>query len=281
MPLGEPPSLRSAAAGIPLWRSSGAVFLLFTLAACGPLPRPFEHRSTSPLLSDQRALAPLTVKPIDGAPGLAEALTAALEHEEIAATTEAGGNAFLTLTGKLATAGEAHLAWQITRRDGTVLGETTLPIPAGGLSPAQQASLATTAARSISHLLRANDGTDSDAQPRVAVHEVKAVGGLEGDGLTRAMIQALGRQGLVIDAENPAFLVDGAVRVSTVGGGQDLVQIDWVVRSPDGKELGTVSQGSPVPHMQVVGQPAALARDIAEAGAEGVGEVIRKKRQGL
>lgn len=279
-PCRKPPTPIFRLAGLRL-AGLGSVGLLLALgvASCGPLPRPFEHDAPSSLVTDRQIFTPVTIKPVDGAPGLAQAMVAALEREDIAATTEAGGPRYLLLAGFIDRTG-ARLVWRITTNDGVIVGETSEPFTSSVPGPAGQ--IAASAAPSIAQLLRGSDAglADIERTPRVAVHPVQTTSGLDASELTQAMVRALGHQGLIADPDRPTFVVEGTVKITPGGGGQDLVEVAWTVRTPDGKELATVSQGSPVPHQALAGPMGPLARDIAEAGAEGVSEAIQKSRTG-
>jgi hypothetical protein len=253
--------------------------LVGVTSGCGPLPRPFEHQSVSPLLSDQRALAPLAVQQVNGAPNLAEAVANALRREEIAAGTEISGDSFLILSGTIRSDRiSPQLIWQIAESNGRLLSEIRQPFPEDSLAPPQQNAFADAAALAIVHALRGDDSgvSDIEAAPHVALRAIKAPAEFDGDSLSRAMTRALGRQGLTVASINPGFIIDGTLQIGPTINGQNLVTIEWIVRETGGRELGTVSQGSPVPHERLVGPRTSLVRDIADAGAEGILDVIQK-----
>jgi hypothetical protein len=233
----------------------------------------------SALLSDQRALAPLAVHRIDGAPGLAEAVSAGLNREEIAASTVNSGDGFLSLSGKIRSeSGSVRLIWQIAAGDGRIITEFRQALHSGSLDPPQLRDTAETAVRSIVHALRGDDsGTaDLEAAPHVALRKISTPDSFDGPSLASAMSRALGRQGLAVVADRPDFVIDGRLQIGPTAAGQNLVTVDWTVRRADGGELGVVSQASPVPHERLLGPTTGLMRDIAGAGAEGIAEVIRK-----
>ncbi|PKU23933.1 hypothetical protein CWS72_13740 [Telmatospirillum siberiense] len=257
------------------------LLLAASTAACGPLPRPFAHEKVNALVSDQRALAPLAVRRIDGAPGLAEALIQTLNQEDIAASPESAGDGFLSLSGKIRSEnGTVQLIWQIIDGDGRMIGEFRQPLPPGSIDPARNPQFVQSATRAVIHALRGDDsGTrDLEAAPKVAVWTVKAPADFDGDALSRAMARALGLKGLAVVSGQAAFVVTGLLRIGPTTGGQAMVSIDWTVRDAKGHDLGTVSQSSPVAQERLLGPLAALLRDIAEAGADGIAEVIRSQR---
>lgn len=259
-----------------------ALASLAAVAACGPLPRPFERDNANPLLTANSGLLPVAVSPVAGAPGLAEGMAEALVAEDIAASIGSLGPPALTLRGRIDKSGPARIVrWQVAAPTGQILGEVSQPLPAAPVAERPRPGAAATSA--VAQLLRGDDSGAADvaARPRVAVRPVVAPKDFDGGTLTRAMAAALERQGLAVDPDKPAFVVEGSLRIGPAGNGQDMVEVDWTVRDSAGKELGVVSQGSPVPHQQLLGAVGPLARDIANAGAEGIGEVIRKSHQSL
>lgn len=254
-------------------------------AACGPLPHPFEHDAGAGIAAPG-TLAPLAVQPVAGLPGLAEAMVEALGHQDIAATSGPAGPTFLVLRGGLdGNAGPSprSFLWQLVTPDGRVLGQVRQPVPSAGADG--QARLAAGSAASLARLLRGDDPNIAVAvrQPRIVVRPVQVLvqvsGKFDGNSLSRAMTDALARRGLTVGGdEPPSFLVDGTLRISPAKDAQDLIEVEWVVRDAAGKELGTVSQGSPVPHPLLEGDTAPLARQIAGAGADGVQQVIDSSR---
>lgn len=252
---------------------------LLSLAACGPVPHPFAPDRVAPLVSDQKALAPLAVRGIDGAPGLAEALVQALGQEDIAASLDNGGDGFMVLSGTIRSRdGIVQIIWRITDGNGRTISEFRQPLPASAADLAHRADFVQSTTRTVVGSLRGEDSgaRDIDAAPRVVVRTVSTPAEYDGDALARAMARALGPEGLIAaDAPN-AFIVSGTLKVGPTIGGQNLVGIDWTVSNAAGHPLGTVSQGSPVPHEQLTGPLGGLFHDIAEAGAPGIAEVIRK-----
>jgi hypothetical protein len=248
------------------------------LAACGPLPRPFEHQRINGLLNDQRALAPLLVQRIDGAPNLAEAISAGLNREEIAASTDIAGRRFQILSGTIRSEnGAVLMIWEIIGDDGRVIDEIRQPLQPNFLDPAHQDAFVEAAVHTIVRALRGDDSgvADLDASPHVALRSIKTPPNFDGESLSSAMRRALALQGLTLVSTNPAFVIDGNLRIAATVAGQNQVAVDWTVQDASGRQLGTVSQSSPVPHDRLLGPLTGLSRDIAFAGAEGIRDVIR------
>lgn len=191
----------------------------------------------------------------------------------------APGSGFLTLSGSIrAEKGAIQLIWQITDGEHSI-DALRQPLAAGALDAAHRDGTAEAATRIIIRALRGDDsGTaDLEAAPHVALRQVKAPPDFDGGSLARAMARALALQGLTIVSDHPSFLVDGNLQIGPTRAGQNLLTVDWTVRDAGGRELGTVSQGSPVAHERLQEAPRDLARDIADAGAGGIAEVIRKQ----
>lgn len=248
--------------------------LIAGLAACGPLPRPFQSDKANELVTDQKALAPISIAPIAGQPGLAAALTRALDEQEIAATTSGEGH-FSSLTGHIGgDEGKPVLVWQLADGDGHVFGEVRQPLEG------DVRMLAAAAAQQIADFLRGIDSgaTDLANGPHVFFQGLSAPRDIDGQSLARAMGRALTGEGMIIDTKSPTYLISGHMRVTPAAEGQDVVALEWVVKTSDGQEMGRVNQASPVPRGRLLGPLTALAREIAEAGASGVAQVIRQKQ---
>lgn len=254
--------------------------LVAPVGACGPLPRPFAHEKINALVSDQRALAPLAVRTVDGAPGLAEALIKALNQEDIAASLENAGDGFQVLSGKIRSEdGAVRMIWRITDGNGQTVSEFRQPLPPDPSPLAGQSAFVEAATHAVVHALRGDDSgvADLEAAPKVAMGPIKTPVSIDGDALSRAMSRALDLEGLAVVSGQAAFIVTGQLQIGPPKAGEVLVSIDWTVRDAKGHELGTVSQASPVAHERLLGPLAGLLRDIADAGAAGIVEVIRQQ----
>lgn len=252
------------------------LLLLTALAAvaCGPVPQPFRATAPSPLAENRTALLPILVKPVAGAPELAEAVAGALLKEDLAASTVAAGPAVLVLEGQVESpALLRRLGWRVSSPAGEELGR--FQTPQGADNQLTGRSVAALVAR----LLRGDDSglADLEARPRVQLAPIRAGGGFDGFALTRAMRDALANQGFRLVDSDAGFRVVGELRIiDNPGAKEAVVEVDWKVLDAAGKDLGTVSQGSPVARDILDSPMAPLARQIAAAGAEGVAEVIRQ-----
>jgi len=262
-------------------RLACALFAL-TLAACGPVPHPFEHEAPNPLIEDRLALSALSLAPVDGLPGLEDALIHSFENEDIPASTQAPGPGGLWLNGTKTADGA--VAWKLHDSQGGEAGEISTPLPSGPFNDLARRDLANRTATAIAHLLRGEDQTaQADSRPHLILPPLKAPKDFDAEGLRHAIARALLREGFVTGdaAKDAVATIIGEVHITpppaNVKGGQDILEITWIVRSPDGKELGKVAQGNPVDHLLLTGYLGPLGRDIADAAAPGIAEVIHKK----
>ena len=263
------------------WRRAIVCLLVPLLAsACGPLPRPFQAPEANPLLDDTRAMQALSVQTVEGWPGLAEDLAAALRDEDMIAVTTEDKSPVGPVSRIAGTLEGESLRLQIQGPDGQSLGEGQVVLAQGSRNDgAVRQRAAHAAAEAIARLLRGDDSGVSDvaSRPRVVVRLVQAQPSIDSHGLTAAMRQSLIRQGLAVVETDPLAVVEGVLRVTPQGATMAVVDIEWTVRDSTGNELGVVSQGSPVDRSQVLGNFGSLGREIAEAGSEGVAEVVRKQ----
>ena len=104
---------------------------------------------------------------------------------------------------------------------------------------------------------------------------VPAVVGAPGDGstsLTAAIQRELVGKGVAI-ADKPttvAYRVEGTVTVGQAKDGKQPIQIEWLVRDPHGKKLGTVSQKNEIPQGSLDGPWEKTAEQAAGAAAQGI-----------
>ena len=137
---------------------------------------------------------------------------------------------------------------------------STAAIPGSGASAAPAA--APTATASI-----------SSSGPITAV--VPNVTGAPGDGsvsLTSALQRELSRSGVAL-SDRPSsntYRVEGLVKLGQSQNGRQPIQIDWHVKDPQGKQLGTVSQKNEIPEGSLDGEWGQVADAAASAAAQGI-----------
>lgn len=104
---------------------------------------------------------------------------------------------------------------------------------------------------------------------------VPSVTGAPGDGsvaLTSALQRELTRSGVAL-TESPSgqtYRVEGKVSVGEGQNGKQPIQIDWSVKDPQGKNLGTVSQKNEIPQGSLDGAWGKTADAAAAAAAQGI-----------
>jgi|GEM_PF-1725296 hypothetical protein len=258
--------------------------LLSGLAACGPVPHPFEHEAKNPLVEDRRALSALSVQPVGGLPGLDTAMIKALdEGEDVPAASKPPAADGLWLRGTWVNGQGVN--WKLMDQKGGITGETTVPVPDGPFNDLARLKLAKASAVAVAHLLRGEDPKASDEavdlRPHISLPKFKTPKDFDADGLRQDAVAALERNGFVASDEKPMALVLCEVRVTpsppSLKNGQDYLEVLWIVQSPDGKELGRVAQANPVDHLLLTGYIGPLGHAIADAAAPGIVEVLRKK----
>jgi hypothetical protein len=108
---------------------------------------------------------------------------------------------------------------------------------------------------------------------------VPRVTGAPGDGstsLTAAIQRELASKGVsVTDKPTPvAYRVEGTVSVGAAKEGKQPIQIEWLVKDPKGKKLGTVSQRNEIPEGSLNGAWDQTADQAASAAAQGIVKLL-------
>lgn len=279
-----------------------ALALLTPLAACGDLPQPFRG---NPGLTAQRLAAappapPRLVVPApptallsdDGSKALAALLARDLQLREVPAYAEPGSRYDWVLSVTAKNQGQTIVPVYTVRTPqgkdaGSIQGP---PVPLAAWAAATPATLERVAgdaaprltamlARLNTTLQAADPNSLLNRQARVAVPEVT---GAPGDGdvsLTHLMRMRLSKLGeTVLDSPPGAdFVVQGRVRVVPIGGGQERVEIQWIVSSPTGGERGRVVQLNDVPVGSLNHAWADVADAVTQQASGGVREVVLRQ----
>ena len=277
------------------WRSALAALLL-TLAGCGGPPRTADAPASAAahLVAPPPArLAIPTSKTAlldpTRAAQLATALTVGLRGLDVPAFAQpaARGDWVVEITaqaesgmvtpayivhdpsgaerGRIAGATMAEADW--TEQSPAVLGRiVSATVPTLG-----------TALTGIEATRRQNDPTSLVNRPaRIYVPDVT---GAPGDGnvsLARQMRRELPQFGLTVleKPERPDFTVAGQVKVMPLPGGQESVEITWVIQDDQGAEAGKIAQLNQVAKNTLNGLWVDVAVVVAEEAAGGVRDVI-------
>jgi hypothetical protein len=104
---------------------------------------------------------------------------------------------------------------------------------------------------------------------------VPAVKGAPGDGstsLTAAIRRALEAKGVALtDQSTPAtYRVEGVVTLRASQAGKQPIEIEWIVKDPQGSKLGTVSQKNDIPEGSLDGPWGQIADQAASAAVQGI-----------
>jgi hypothetical protein len=151
---------------------------------------------------------------------------------------------------------------------------------AGGASPASGAPStaepdAEPAGKKATAVASAQTTTGSIAKNGAFTAVVPSVKGAPGDGstsLTAAIQRELQTKGIsLLDRPTPAsYRVEGNVTLGASREGKQAIQIEWVVRDPAGKKLGTVSQKNDIPEGSLDGPWGRVADQAAGAAVQGI-----------
>jgi Mrp family chromosome partitioning ATPase len=111
---------------------------------------------------------------------------------------------------------------------------------------------------------------------------VPAVSGAPGDGstaLSSALQRELTRQGVTL-ANRPgaSYRIEGKVAMGAPADGKQTIQSDWLVRHPQGRSLGTVSQKNDIPEGSLDSSWGNTADAAAGAAAQGILKLLPQPR---
>jgi len=271
------------------------VAVLFVLSACQPLPHPFAQDVPPP---SSGVLTPpdsagVMVEPIAGAPeptahDLAAAMVAALQGEDVPASTDASNRGSYRLTGKATTTDIGggnlliNLAWEMRDAKGvpTSRQDATLTMPAATWKQGGK-GIAELANQSAPFLARMVESTTPaprlDIDPLIAVRTITGAPGDGDQSLSQAMADALRRSNLALVAnpdDKPGFLVQAVVAVAPPADGKQQVTISWSLLRADGGQIGQVKQENAVPAGSLDGAWGLTAYDVANAAAPGIAALI-------
>jgi len=277
------------------------LFVIFLCAAgltgCGDLPRPFAGNPGRAAMAlavppPPRLIVPTPtggLLPESDAKVWSEAVTNALVSSEIPAfaATVHPGEWQLRLSASFQ---DAQVTPKFTlidpkgRSKGDVIGTPVAAASWTGGSPAVFQASAAQAAPQIVALLRAVDASLKQSDPnslynRPARIYFSGVTGAPGDGdaaLARGMRIRLPDTGdQLVDQSNTAdFLLRGTVKMTDEPGGQQQVEIHWLVSDPAGHLAGDVAQGHDVAKGTLDRYWGDIAGAVTDEAAGGVHEVI-------
>jgi len=273
------------------------VFCLAALSSCGDLPRPFAGNPGRNALAlavppPPRLIVPAPTNgllPDPDAKAWAEAVTNALVAAEIPAYAAAVHKGewqlrlSASLDGTMVTPKFTYIDPK-GRIKGEVIGAPVAAADWAQANPAVFQQSAAQAAPQIVGLLRAVDASLKQSDPnslynRPARIYFSGVTGAPGDGntsLARGMRIRLPDTGdqLVEQAYSADFLLRGTVKMTDEPGGQQQVEIHWLVSDPAGHLAGDVAQGHDVAKGTLDHYWGDIAAAVTDEAAGGVHEVI-------
>ena len=269
---------------------------LLSIAACQPLPQPFQpaDKDANPLLWPG-AHTGIVVKNIAGAPApraLAGEMARALRETDVVASATAGNRQSFLLFASATAApldamrDEIRISWRLDDSRGRPVG--TFRQTSQALNPAWKLgarpllrALAKKAAPKIARLLADTDArlSPTSSGPRVVILPVDGAPGDGRDSLVRAMAFHLRKAGVRLSEEitDDSLVLLGSVRLGAAPSGTQWVDITWTAIDAEGTEVGTVTQNARVPAGALDGPWGELAHAAAKAAASGVSELIERK----
>jgi hypothetical protein len=273
--------------------------LIACLAACQPLPQPFQADSRTK--ATDRLIRPigeasLFIPPVAGLPqgpdaDLAESLAKALNEKDVAASATGRNRLTSLLIVRIEPRGPAAVwSWEEHLPDGSLQpGETrNLGVAPGRLAAGDASALkqaAATMAEAIAATLNVALAEAVQVETRPITLAVKECEGAPGDG-NRALRQAM-REILILGGRNPLpdtagadYVIGCKVNVWQDGPDSERVTIEWVLSGADGGRLGDVKQANRIPRGQLAGAWGKTAHIIAQGGWQGLSDILESRQRG-
>lgn len=270
-----------------------SLLFLLLLVSCGDLPEPFlgNPGANGRVLAEPptpRLAVPTPSNALlsdDASKHFADTLAAGLQALEVPAVAEPAKSTDWRLVASAETRGSAVVpVFDVLDPKGVDKGKTQgSPVSAQAWATGAQSTLdkaAADAAPKISSLLTGIQHADPNSlYNRVAKVDVAMVTGAPGDGdvsLTKQMRVHLSALGPLVQntPDGVDFIVQGEVRMVPIAGHQQRVEIQWVIKKPDGDERGKVVQLNDIPAGSLDHYWADVADVVATEAAGGVNDVI-------
>ncbi len=282
------------------WRWAPIALALLALAACGPVPRPFQPDvKRDDALFLLRNGSQLQVLPLEQAPpgiseAFAERLVKALRFQGLTATTLSDGPSGYRLRGRASVTSQADgreevlTLWELVDGRGQRLAQQaqSSELPGGHWQLGSEGALdqvARQVAESLVELVRAPDrGAAQEpvlADGRLLLAPIEGAPGSSGLFLTQALAAELRRLEPTFPGvrQGPALVILGRVGLGQPREGWQRVALTWrVVEAISGKELGRINQRNSVPAGSLDTTWNDLAKPIAEGAAIGIADVLKK-----
>ncbi len=275
-------------------RASGALAMALAVAACGDLPKPFDHaQQGTPVDHDLLSLPDgrgIMVMPIEDAPDkisdrLVTAMVAALARANVPASARDSNRSSYFLESRVVWTTvkpdrtRIVLLWQLRDHDGRIVGrhlqhEETSAREWDTAAPILFAAIAANATPPIARFVQ-----DEDQEMAALASDLKvAIGPVEGapgDGnatLARAVAFLLEHAGMTVvsDIGWADAIVLGTVDLGPPRDGTQSMAVDWSVIDPDGEEIGSINQANNIPAGALDGPWGDIAFAIATGATEGI-----------
>lgn len=191
-----------------------------------------------------------------------------------------------SISGKAA---NSFVAWLQTQGgQGAVASSSSTGQPAGvgATEPVARAPRAAATKQSSGAQVSSATATGSIGRDEQVAALVPAVTGAPGDGsksLAAAIQRELSGRGIAV-SERPtpgAYRVEGTVVMGQAEGGKQPIQIEWLVRDPQGKKLGTVSQKNEIAEGSLNGAWGKVADQAAGAAVQGIVKLLPQSNKAI
>lgn len=277
---------------------AGLIAVMF-VAACGPVPKPFQPAQGAPEspLAKAGSASGVWIQSIDGASPpmsklLTEAMVAGFETYGVRAQTGPRGNTRYRLKGwaRINTENPALpyavlINWTLFDFDGQVLGEEMQGV-AGSKNdwdvgaPNVIADVGENAPEIIIGLIDIDEETLKPVRPKLVGLWVKPIKDAPGDGntsLTRAIKAVLQGVGIAVTGERryAEYVLEGGVSLGDGKDGLQRIEIVWAVKTLDGREIGRATQKNLVEEGTFDGPWGEVAGLVAEGALEGIERVLQ------
>lgn len=278
--------------------------LLTLLAACQPLPQPFQPgdtvKSANPLIQPQDGYGVL-VEPVRGMPdassdALAREMAAALVLRELPAFTGLASPGSYHLSGRAVafehgeTEALMRLTWELRDPDDVLVGKTTVTATAPRAAwdegrPVLMRDLVARSAGDIAALLQPPapvDRTTTVAKRSLFVWPIDGAPRPAGELLEEELESALQARSFRVASgmKDESVVIAGTVTMTPADGGKRALAIEWTVLRPDGGELGRLKQANTVTPESLEKDWPTIARAIAAATASGVKDLLDNLPEG-
>lgn len=278
-------------------RRWAALGLLALLAGCGDLPQPFAghpgalaERLAQPPPARLDVPVPTGALLGDAASATYEAaLVAALQDREVPAVADVRRKGDWGLVATAELRGDKVVPmFTVQDPSGAAQGSVEAPsVDAAQWAEGGKAALESAAAASaptITNLLTQIDASRRLSDPHSLLNRparlfVNEVTGAPGDGnhqLARNLRQELPKVGEVVqdNAAGADFVVQGEVKTAPGAGGTERIEIQWIVRDAQNRELGRIVQLNDIQPGTLDHYWGDVALVVAQEAASGVREVI-------